>query len=160
MKAKTWFAILREAVAFDASGAELQTTPIPPDSRVSVLIHERRSFPRAWPVTDGSRTACAPIRTSPARSAREAPGTGHHCRGERPCHKRRAAGAHRRHSRQGDPDGGMTAMSNKPAHYPERASIPPARARPPANPMFAGREMAVSVPPKSAGPRRIRQARA
>ena len=45
MKAKTWCAIPREAVAFDASGAELQTTPIPPDSRVSVLIHGRRILP-------------------------------------------------------------------------------------------------------------------
>ena len=45
MTVKTWFAILSEAAAFDARGAELQTTPIPPDSRVSVLIHGRRILP-------------------------------------------------------------------------------------------------------------------
>jgi len=45
MKAKTWFAILREAVAFDAGGTELQTAPMPPDIPVSVLIHGRRVLP-------------------------------------------------------------------------------------------------------------------
>jgi len=45
MKVKTWFAMLDEAVAFDASGAELQTTPMPPNSRVSVLIHGRMVLP-------------------------------------------------------------------------------------------------------------------
>ena len=45
MKAKTWFAILSEAAAFDARGTELQTTPMPPDIRVSVLSHGRRVFP-------------------------------------------------------------------------------------------------------------------
>jgi hypothetical protein len=45
MKAKTWFAILNEAAAFDARATELQTTPMPPDIPISVLIHGRRVFP-------------------------------------------------------------------------------------------------------------------
>lgn len=45
IKAKTWYAILNEASAFDASGQELQATPMPPDIPVGVLMHGRRVFP-------------------------------------------------------------------------------------------------------------------
>jgi pimeloyl-ACP methyl ester carboxylesterase len=45
MKAKTWYAILNEAGAFDASGQELQATPMPPEIPVGVLMHGRRVFP-------------------------------------------------------------------------------------------------------------------
>lgn len=45
MKAKTWYAILNEAAAFDTSGKELQAAPMPPDIPVGVLMHGRRIFP-------------------------------------------------------------------------------------------------------------------
>jgi len=45
MKAKTWYAIVNEVAAFDASGKELQKTPMPPDIPVGVLMHGRRVFP-------------------------------------------------------------------------------------------------------------------
>jgi len=45
MKTKTWHAVLNEAAAFDASGRELQATPIPPEIPVGVLMHGRRVFP-------------------------------------------------------------------------------------------------------------------
>jgi len=45
MKPKTWYAILNEAAAFDASGKELQAAPMPPDIPVGVLMHGRRIFP-------------------------------------------------------------------------------------------------------------------
>lgn len=45
MQAKTWFSILNEATAFDASGQELQATPMPSDIPLGVLMHGRRVFP-------------------------------------------------------------------------------------------------------------------
>jgi pimeloyl-ACP methyl ester carboxylesterase len=45
MTAKTWYAILNEAAAFDASGKELQAAPMSPDIPVGVLMHGRRIFP-------------------------------------------------------------------------------------------------------------------
>ncbi len=45
MQAKTWFTIVNEAAAFDASGQELQSTPIPADIPLGVLMHGRRIFP-------------------------------------------------------------------------------------------------------------------
>ncbi len=45
MQAKTWFTIINEAAAFDASGQELQSTPIHADIPLGVLMHGRRIFP-------------------------------------------------------------------------------------------------------------------
>lgn len=45
MQAKTWYTILNEATAFDASGQELQATPFPSDIPLGVLMHGRRIFP-------------------------------------------------------------------------------------------------------------------
>jgi pimeloyl-ACP methyl ester carboxylesterase len=45
MKAKTWYAILNEAAAFDTSGQELQATPMPSNIPLVVLMHGRRIFP-------------------------------------------------------------------------------------------------------------------
>lgn len=45
MRAKTWQAVLNEAAAFDMSGQELQSTPMPRHIPVGVLMHGRRIFP-------------------------------------------------------------------------------------------------------------------
>lgn len=45
MPAKTWYTILNEAAAFDASALELAETPMPPDIPVGVLMHGHRIFP-------------------------------------------------------------------------------------------------------------------
>jgi pimeloyl-ACP methyl ester carboxylesterase len=45
MRAKTWYSILNEAAAFDASAQELQATPIPSHVPLGVLMHGRRIFP-------------------------------------------------------------------------------------------------------------------
>jgi pimeloyl-ACP methyl ester carboxylesterase len=45
MRAKTLYTVLQEAAAFDASGQELQATPMPPEIPVGVLMHGRRVFP-------------------------------------------------------------------------------------------------------------------
>jgi pimeloyl-ACP methyl ester carboxylesterase len=42
---KTWYVILNEAAAFDASRRELQATPMPSDIPLGVLMHGRRIFP-------------------------------------------------------------------------------------------------------------------
>jgi pimeloyl-ACP methyl ester carboxylesterase len=52
IKAKTWYSILNEASAFDASGEELQATPIHSDVPLGVLMHGRRIFPDG-PMGDG-----------------------------------------------------------------------------------------------------------
>ncbi|MCG6860852.1 MAG: alpha/beta hydrolase [Chromatiaceae bacterium] len=45
MPAKTWYTILNEASAFDASAQELAATPMPADIPVGVLMHGRSIFP-------------------------------------------------------------------------------------------------------------------
>jgi pimeloyl-ACP methyl ester carboxylesterase len=45
MRAKTWYAVLNEAAAFDLSGKALQATPMPPEIPVGVLMHGQRIFP-------------------------------------------------------------------------------------------------------------------
>lgn len=52
IQAKTWYGILNEAVAFDASAQELQATPMPSDIPLGVLMHGRRIFP-SGPIGDG-----------------------------------------------------------------------------------------------------------
>ena len=44
-RTKTLYTVLAEAAAFDASGQELQATPLSPDIPVGVLMHGRRVFP-------------------------------------------------------------------------------------------------------------------
>jgi pimeloyl-ACP methyl ester carboxylesterase len=88
VKTKTWYSILNEAAAFDASGEELQTAPMPSDLPLGILMHGRRIFPggpigdrleRDW--MDANRELARAQRQSRFAIARE---SGHLIHAEQP----------------------------------------------------------------------------
>jgi pimeloyl-ACP methyl ester carboxylesterase len=88
IQAKTWHAVLNEAAAFDLSGQELQTTPLPPDIPLGVLMHGRRIFPEGT-VGDGLEQNWLWANRKLVRSQRQghfaiAPASGHFIHAEQP----------------------------------------------------------------------------
>jgi pimeloyl-ACP methyl ester carboxylesterase len=88
MPAKTWYTILNEASAFDASAQELAATPMPADIPVGVLMHGRRIFPEGV-IGDGLEQDWLRANRELVRAQRQgnfaiAPQSGHFIHAEQP----------------------------------------------------------------------------
>ena len=88
MPAKTWYTILNEAAAFDASAQELAVTPLPADVPVGVLMHGHRIFPEGV-IGDGLERDWLRANRALVRAQRQghfaiAPQSGHLIHAEQP----------------------------------------------------------------------------